>query len=135
MPLIGIIKLRGQEDFLPLHTRRLDPLSDFSFVLVSGGSVNMRVSVFQGEFNSIFDLAGLGLPRAYICKRSTFNIQFMRWFPFRLCLPRPTVGMIAPVLSVTDVVAGMLIPLYNNQSTGLACPSFIAPFRVIFTKL
>jgi hypothetical protein len=33
----------------------------------------MCVSVLQGEFNSMFDLAGLGLPCAYIRKRSMFS--------------------------------------------------------------
>lgn len=66
MPLVGIIKLRSQEHLVSWQTRRLDPLSDFCFVLVSSGSVNMLVSILQGEFNSMFDLAGLGLPCAYI---------------------------------------------------------------------
>jgi hypothetical protein len=73
MSLIGIIKLCGQKDLLPWQTRCLDPLSDFYFILVSSGSVYMRVSVLQGEFNSMFDLTGLGLPCAYIRKRSTFS--------------------------------------------------------------
>lgn len=70
IPLVGVIKLRGQEDLLPWHTRRLDPLSDFCLVLVPSGSVDVLVSILQGKFNGVFDLAWLRLPCAYIQEHS-----------------------------------------------------------------
>lgn len=101
--MVWVVELRRQENLFSRNPRCFDALADFGLVLVTGSGVDVSVSILQRKLHCVFDLARLGLPGAcwVIELQGHRTIQGPN-------LPRPTVGMIAPVLSVIEVVAGML---------------------------
>lgn len=49
------------KDVFPRHTRCLDTLADLLFVVIDGCGIDVTISGFQGDLDSVLDLIGLGL--------------------------------------------------------------------------
>lgn len=60
--MLGIPELSRDEDVRPLHAAFADTFANFDFIAVDGGAVDMLVSAFECNFNSLLDLAWGGLP-------------------------------------------------------------------------
>lgn len=54
------------KDVLPGNTRCLDTLANLFLVVVDGCGIDMTVSGFQGQFNSVFDFIWLRLLRTLL---------------------------------------------------------------------
>jgi len=53
-------ELGTQEQFFPVNPRVFDPLTDFLFVLVHEGSVDVTVAALDGSLDSLGDFTGTG---------------------------------------------------------------------------
>lgn len=60
--VVGVVQLGGNPDLVARDARGLDALTDFLFVAVRGGRVDVAVAGAQSSLDSLGDLIGLGLP-------------------------------------------------------------------------
>jgi hypothetical protein len=57
-----VVKLGGEPDFTPWDARVLDPTAYFRFVAVGKSGVDVTVAFAEGNFHSLLNLVGAGLP-------------------------------------------------------------------------
>jgi hypothetical protein len=58
----GVIELCGEPNFTPWNARVLDSATDFCFISIRKGSVNVAVTFAKGNLYGLFNLVGAGLP-------------------------------------------------------------------------
>lgn len=101
--LVRVVEFGGEEDRPARNAGRLNSLADLLLVLVRRRGIDVRVAVPQRKLDRVLDRARRALPRSY--RRINTSIPEQRTFED---VPRPTVGISAPVLSFTNLLAGIV---------------------------
>ena len=125
-------QLGGDEDVLTLQAGNilvgpLDALADLTLVGICRSGIDVPVAVLERDLDGLLDRAGLRLPGA--CARGASAGARARGRAGDS--PKPSVGICAPVLSLTNFVAGMVGVVCAmerwwvvRKATGAICAGF-----------